>query len=157
MEDLIIDMNSGLDITARSAFSRDNDIFTSRSFNSLLLKNCVPYSHKKIADDYVIIKKIFGFQAVKSRISNTEKSLLAQYSLKTLEYTTIDEMYDELALLQQWAQDETMKEIADNILKIRAKELKFITAMRYTTVSDEIYKGYIVLENYFTEISKYND
>ena len=157
MEELIIDMNSDLDITAKSAFSRNNDMFTSRSFNSLILKNCVPYSHRKIADDYVIIKKIFGFQVVKSRISNVEKSLLAQYSLKTLEYTTVDEMYDELALLQQWAQDEKMKEIADNILEIRAKELKFITAMRYTTVSDEIYKGYVILENYFTEISKYSD
>lgn len=94
-----------------------------------------------------------------SRISNAEKSLLAKYDFNTLEFTTIKQMYEELSLLQKWAVsgDEKLKSDADMILEIRTKELKFIVANRYANISNEIYKGYIALENYFQEISKYTD
>ena len=37
------------------------------------------------------------------------------------------------------------------------KELKCIVATSYASISNEIYKGYLALENYFMEISKYGD
>lgn len=93
------------------------------------------------------------------RISNVEKALLAKYDFNTLEYTTVKQMYEELALLQKWSmsQDEELKKDSDAILEIRTKELKFIVATSYANISNEIYKGYLALENYFIEISKYND
>lgn len=155
----ILDKKSNFDLTSKSAFSKDDDSFTSRSYAALLAKNTIPYSHRKIADNYTIIKRIFKFQAVMSRISNTERALLAKYDFNVLEYTTVKQMYEELALLQKWSssQDLKLKADADQILEIRSKELKFIDANRYANISNEIYKGYIALEHYFEEISKYKE
>ena len=159
MPEDLIEKKSNFDLTSRSAFSRDEEVFTSRSYAALLAKNIIPYSHRKLADNYIIIKKVFKFQAVMPRITNTEKKLLARYDFNTLEYTTVKQMYEELALLQKWSvsADENLKNDADEILEIRTKELKFIVATSYANISNEIYKGYLALENYFMEISKYND
>ena len=155
----ILDKKSNFDLTSKSSFSKDDDSFTSRSYAALLAKNAIPYSHRKIADNYTIIKRVFKFQAVMSRITNSEKSLLAKYDFNVLEYTTIKQMYEELTLLQQWSssQDLKLKNDADEILEIRSRELKFIDANRYANISNEIYKGYVALEHYFEEISKYKD
>lgn len=93
------------------------------------------------------------------RITNAEKTLLAKYDFNTLEFTTVKQMYEELALLQKWSMsgDENLKKDSDMLLEIRTKELKFIVATSYANISNEIYKGYLALESYFTEISKYND
>ena len=107
----------------------------------------------------MIIKRIFQFQAVQSRITAAEKQLLAKYDFNTLEYTTMKQMYEELALLQKWSasNDEKLKTDADTIMEIRTKELKFIDANSYVTISNEIYRGYVALEHYFEEISKFRD
>lgn len=159
MPEDLIEKKSNFDLTSRSAFSNNEEVFTSRSYAALLAKNTIPYFHKKVADNYIIIKKVFKFQAVMPRISNVEKALLAKYDFNTLEYTTVKQMYEELALLQKWSvsQDEELKKDSDAILEIRTKELKFIVATSYANISNEIYKGYLALENYFIEISKYND
>lgn len=159
MPEDLIEKKSNFDLTSRSAFSNNEEVFTSRSYAALLAKNTIPYSHRKIADNYVIIKKVFKFQAVMSRISNVEKALLAKYDFNTLEFTTVKQMYEELTLLQRWSMsaDENLKNDSDTILDIRAKELKYIVATSYASISNEIYKGYLALENYFIEISKYND
>ena len=73
------------DITTKSAFSSEKDTFTSRSFSALLAKNEVPPSHKRIADNYLIVKKVFKFQACASRITNVEKSLLEKSNFNILE------------------------------------------------------------------------
>lgn len=159
MPEDLIEKKSNFDLTSRSAFSNNEEVFTSRSYVALLAKNTIPYSHRKIADNYVIIKKVFKFQAVMPRISNVEKTLLAKYDFNTLEFTTVKQMYEELSLLQKWSMstDENLKKDSDAILEIRTKELKYIVATSYASISNEIYKGYLALENYFIEISKYND
>lgn len=159
MPEDLIEKKSNFDLTSRSAFSREEEVFTSRSYVALLAKNIIPYSHRKLADNYVIVKRIFKFQAVMPRITNAEKSLLAKYDFNTLEYTTVKQMYEELALLQKWSMSNNpdLKQDSDAILEIRTKELKFIVATSYASISNEIYKGYLALENYFIEISKYND
>jgi hypothetical protein len=159
MPEDLIEKKSNFDLTSRSAFSREDEVFTSRSYAALLAKNIIPYSHRKVADNYVIIKRVFKFQAVMSRISNAEKALLAKYDFNTLEFTTVRQMYEELELLQKWAvsSDEKLKKDSDAILEIRTKELKFIVATSYASISNEIYKGYLALENYFVEISKYGE
>lgn len=159
MPEDLIEKKSNFDLTSRSMFSREDEVFTSRSYAALLAKNIIPYSHKKMADNYVIIKRVFKFQAVMARITKVEQALLAKYDFNTLEYTTVKQMYEELELLQKWAVSDTeaLKKDSDAILEIRTKELKFIIATRYATISNEIYKGYLALENYFIEISKYMD
>ena len=141
----------------QSTLSTDDDTFTALSTSALLARSAVPYSHRRIADNYVIIKRVYRFQAVQSRISPTEKELLAKYDFNTLEYTTAKQMNEELSLLQKWSAsiDAELKADADKIMEIRAKELKFIDANCYATISNEIYKGYVALSHYFEEISKF--
>jgi hypothetical protein len=140
-----------------TAFNGENIIYTSRTYAALLAQKNVPISHKKIADNYLIIKKVFKFQVCYSRISNVEKSMLEKYDFNILEYTTMKQMYDELELLQKWSnsEDAVVRESATNILLVRVKELKFLEASRYASISNEIYNGYRVLEQYLKEISKF--
>ena len=154
----MLDNKTDFDLTSKSAFSNDNETFTSRSFAALLAKNVVPLSHKEIADSYMVIKKVFKFQACQSRITNVEKSLLEKYDFNTLEYTTTKQMYDELSLLQKWALsgDEKLQNDSDAILNIRVRELKYLEASRYASISNELYNGYKALSQYLKEISKFH-
>lgn len=151
----ILDKKSNFDLTSKSTFSNESDIFTSRSYAALLARNTIPYFHRKLADNYVIIKKVFKFQAVMSRISNVEKALLKKYDFNTLEFTTMKQMYEELTLLQKWSVDPKLKDDAEKLLEIRVKELKFLDASRYASISNEIYNGYLALEHYLQEISRF--
>ena len=159
MFEQMMDNKSDFDLTSKSTFSSDNDTFTSNSFAALLAKNNVPISHKRIADNYLVIKKIFKFQACMGRISNVEKALLEKYDFNILEYTTTKQMFDELILLQKWSlsDNEALRNDADAIMTIRVRELKFLEANRYAAVSNEIYNGYKALEQYMNEISKFRN
>ena len=70
----------------QSTLSRDDDSFTALSTSALLAKSAVPYSHRRIADNYVIIKRVYRFLAVQSRITNADVQLLKKYDFNTLEY-----------------------------------------------------------------------
>ncbi len=155
----MIDNKSEIDLTSKSAFSSENDTFTSRSIAALLAKNTVPFSHKRIADNYLVIKKIFKFQISLNRITNVEKSLLAKYDFNVLEYTTMQQMYNELTLLQKWSMsdDAKLREDSDSILQIRVNELKYLEASSYASISNEIYNGYKALLQYLKEISKFQN
>ena len=142
---------------AQSTFSSEDDAFTALSTSALLAKSAVPYSHRRVADNYVIIKRIYRFQAVQSRISNSERQLLQKYDFNTLEFSTIKQINEVLAYLKKWAtsSNELLRKDADNLLQIRCKELKFLVASRYASITDELYNGYKALERYFEEISKF--
>ena len=105
----------------------------------------------------MVIKKIYGTPVVKSRITNQERALLAKYDFNPLEYSTIKQINEELSYLKKWSTsgNELLRKDADNLLQIRSKELKYIVASRYATVTNEIYNGYKALEKYFEEISKF--
>lgn len=141
----------------QSSFSNDNDTFTSLSTSALLAKNSVPLSHKRVADNYMIIKRIYKFQVIQSRISNQELALLKKYDFNPLEFSTIKQINEELSYLKKWASttNELLQKDADEIIQIRAKELKFIVASKYTAIDDEAYNGYKALERYLEEITKF--
>ena len=121
----------------QSTFSSDNDAFTALSTSALLAKSSVPYSHRRIADNYVIIKRVYRFQAVQSRITNAERQLLQKYDFNTLEFSTIKQINEELSYLKKWStsSNESLRKDADTILQIRAKELKYIVASRYSAIN----------------------
>jgi hypothetical protein len=146
-----------LSVITQSSFSSNDDTFTSLSVSALLAKNSVPYSHKRVADNYVIIKRVYKFQVVQSRISHSEIALLKKYDFNTLELSTIKQINEELAYLKKWAfsSNEQLQQDADEIMQIRAKELKFVAASKYSALSDEVHYGYKALERYFEEITKF--
>jgi len=138
-------------------YTTTEDSFAALSASALLAKSGVPYSHRRIADNYVVIKRIYSFHAVKSRISNIEKQLLKKYDFNTLEFSTIKQINDELSYLKKWAvsSNDLLRQEADELLQIRCKELKYLVASSYTTITNEIYNGYKALERYFEEVSKF--
>lgn len=123
----------------------------------VLAKNNVPYSHKRIADNYVVIKRMYKFHAVKATVSNTEYALLQHYNMQSLEMTSANRMTKEIEFLKNSSNgnDLNLKKDADMIMLIRAKELKNITASTYTKLS-EMNNGYKALNKYFEEITKFN-
>ena len=135
------------------------DLLTTLSNTMMLAKSTVPYAHRRIADNYMIIKKVYKSHVVQSRITNTEKSLLKKYDFCTLEFTTIKQMNEEIAYLKKWvvSQNELLRKDADMIMQIRAKELKYLAASKYATVTNELYNGYRALERYFEEITKFKN
>ena len=141
----------------QSAFSSEDDAFTALSTSALLAKSSVPYSHRRVADNYVIIKRVYHFQAVQSRITNAERQLLQKYDFNTLEFSTIKQINEELSYLKKWSTstNDLLRKDADMLLQIRCKELKYIVASRYSSVTNEFYNGYKALERYFEEISKF--
>ncbi len=132
----------------QSTLSTDDDTFTALSTSALLAKSSVPYSHRRIADNYVII----------SELNNSELQLLKKYDFNTLEFSTIKQINDELVYLKKWSMsnNELLRKDADQLMQIRCKELKYIVASRYANVTNELYNGYKALERYFEEISKFN-
>lgn len=127
------------------------------SLSSLIKSGTLPVSHKSCADNYMVIKKVFGFSAVNSRISNYERAFLKRHDFNVIEYTTAKKMALEIEQLKAWSSgsDSLMKSVGDTIIQIRLKELKFLYASNYSSISSEIYDGYKVLDKYFEDITKY--
>ena len=140
-----------------NSLSVDNDSYCSLSMSALLAAGEVPVSHKRIADSYMIVKKIYGFNTLTTRISNIDKNKLLKYDFAPLEYSTMKQINEEIEYLKKWSTsiDEVLRKEADEILNIRVKELKYLNANKYTVVSNEFYNGYLALEKYFETISKY--
>ncbi len=133
------------------------DNYCSLSMSSLLAQGNIPPSHKRVADNYMIIKRIYGCTTLQSRISNADKTMLARYDFAPLEYSTIKQINEELQYLQKWSFsiDEKLRADANELLQIRLRELKFIVTNKYAVISNELYTGYLALEKYFETISKY--
>ena len=125
--------------------------------SAMLAKSGVPFSHRRIADNYVMIKRIYGFQIVQPRITNSERNLLFSYNFNTLENTTISQVNNELAMLKQWAVsiEDNLRKDADELLQIRVKELKFILSNKYAVASNELYNGYKAIDVYLSEMAKF--
>ena len=146
-----------LESTSLSSLAGNDDHFSSLSTSAMIARGEVPEIHRRVADNYMVIKKIYGAPVVKIKISNQEKILLAKYDFNPLEFSTIKQINEELSFLKRWSlsQDDLLKKDANDIIQIRAKELKYLAASRYVNISNEMYNGYLALERYFEEISKY--
>ena len=133
------------------------DLITDLEVSSLLAKSSVPYSHRRVANNYVVLRRICSFQAVQPRITKVEENLLSRYFLMTLENTTISKMNREIIQLKEWATstDDTLRADADTLLSIRVKELKYILSISYANTSNEIFNGYKALDAYLNGITNY--
>ncbi len=140
-----------------SSLAFDEDKFSSLSTSAMLARGGVPESHRRVADNYMVIKKVYGAPVVQPRITNQERALLAKYDFNPLEYSTIKQINEELSFLKRWSSslEKNLKQDSDDIIQIRVKELKFIVASRYINFDSEIYGGYKAIERYLEEISKY--
>lgn len=151
----MVRQNRTLDIS--KVMTSNEDLGSELPVSGLLARTSVPYSHIRIADSYTMMKRIYGFQIVQPRITNTEKALLNKYRMTTLECTTINQMNIDIALLKKWSTslNDKVRCDAEEILKIRVKELKFLLSSKYATSANEIFNGYKALDCYLEEITKF--
>lgn len=124
--------------------------------NNCFIRKGVPESHRIVADNFMIIKKIFGHPVVQPKITDEEKALLVKYDFNPLELSTTKQIEDELVFLKRWSysRNRELQDAAEQIINIRAKELKALISNRYVNTNKN-FDGYKVLEKYFEEISKY--
>ena len=129
-------------------------------FGNLSIKSYtnVPESHKRAADSYVLVRRVFGTPVVHGALTDDERKLLIRFDFYPLEYTTSNQMEQELEFLKKWSteRDPDLRIAADRAMQIRLKELKHLIATNYVSVKRDLYDGYKVLDRYFQEISKYN-
>ncbi len=144
-------------LITKNIINFDNDLGAALLKTILLAKSDVPISHKRTADNYVVIKRMYSSHAVKATISLSEYDLLKRYDFEPLECTTIQRANEEIEFLKKWsfANNLDLRKDADTIIVIRAKELKNITASAYSNISSEMYNGYKAIDKYFEEITKF--
>lgn len=133
----------------------NSDYYDTLSMSTLIAKNQVPLKQKQAAMNYMVIKKVFGFASVPSKITNQEASVLKHYNFSTLENSTIRNINYELEQIKKWSNssDEILKKHADLIFEIRVKELKYLHATKYLP-QGELYDGYRALEKYIEFVAK---
>lgn len=144
-------------IIADYATDLEAENFNVLGATSMIARSDVPASHIKIADGFMLIKKLFGFSAVRSKISFEERKLLAEFDFNLLEFSTISQINTEIITLKRWSEsgEKRLQKASEDIMQIRAKELKYLFSTSYREISDEMYNGYKALERYFTVITKY--
>ena len=152
LDDIFKSSKQGITIEQTS-----EDLCTDLEASMLLAKTSVPYSHRRIANNYVVLKNVCKFQIIQPRITEVERNLLRKYALSTLENTTITKANREILQLKDWAvsTDDNIRNDAVTLMDIRVKELKFILSDRYTQKSNEVLNGYKAIEAYLTNITKY--
>lgn len=125
------------------------------SMSSLIARGQIPMKQRQLATNYMVIKRIFGFSAVHSKITNAERAILKKYGFDVLENSTISQINHQLEQLKIWSNsgDAFVKAYADEIFEIRIKELKFLRASNYSTAVGEFYDGYMALERYIEYIA----
>lgn len=120
----------------------------------IIQRSIVPESHRRIADNYMIIRKIFGFSVVQSQITRQEMEILKKCGMFDLKITSAGQMTKELVLLRRWAEsaDRKLHLLSANIINIRTKELKYLVANYSVGIR---FAGCRVFEKYLEKISKY--
>lgn len=131
------------------------DEYETLAMSSIIASSGVPMRHRELAQNYMAIKRIFGFSAVAMKITNYELSLLKHRNFTTLENSTIKQINQELELLKKWSfsEDVLLKDYADKLFEIRVKELKFLKSCSYQHVNSEMNDGYQALERYIERIT----
>ena len=136
----------------------NSDVLNSLGMEAMVARSEIPPSHRRIANSYMLMKNFYGTPVVQGQITKEELNLLRKYDFYRLEYCTVRQINEDIAFLQRQSisLNTTARMDADKILEIRAKELRFLAASRYTKVTNELNSGYLAIEKYFEMISTYS-
>lgn len=131
--------------------------FNTLGKSSMLARTSVPESHKKTANSFMLIKKLFGFSAIQAPINFEDRKTLADFNFDVLERSSLKQMNEELTFLKRWSKsnDQRLRDASDKIIEIRAKELKYLISSSYRDITDERHNAYKGLERYFEVIAHY--
>lgn len=137
-------------------FQINSDNLPLLSMDTLIARSEIPYQHKLIAQNYMVIKRIYGASSVPQPITHQEEAYLRDNDFDTIQNVTAQKMQEELNLLRQLATSdiEEVRAKSDKIFAIRVKELKYLYASNYFPPVGEIYNGWQFLEKYIEYIAK---
>ena len=137
-------------------FQINSDNIPLLSLETLIARSEIPYTHKLIAQNYMVIKRIYGASSVPQPITAQEIAYLKENDFDTIENVTAEKMKDELNMLRQLATSdiEEVRNKSDKLFAIRVKELKYLYASNYFPPVGEIYNGWQFLEKYIEYIAK---
>ena len=118
-------------------------------------KSGVPFKHKQLASNYVLIKKIFGSSIASIPITNSDKATLSRHGFSKLENSTISEINRQIEQLKQWSNsgDILLCAYANELFEIRIKELKYMCISVSKERKCEFEEGYKALEKYVEYIA----
>lgn len=135
----------------------DSDVLNSLGMVAMTARSEIPPAHRRIADSYLLKKKIYGNPVIRGQITQEEKLLLMKYDFNRLELSTIRQINEELAFLQQASVslDRNLRVDSEKILEIRSRELTFLAATKFSVITSEIFNGYMAIEEYFNLVSSY--
>ncbi|MDD3420492.1 MAG: hypothetical protein PHE78_07855 [Candidatus Gastranaerophilales bacterium] len=133
------------------------DTFNVLGADSMIARSDVPLEHIKIADNFMLIKKLFGFSAVRSKITFEERKYLADLNLNVLEFSTMQQINEEILQLKEWSKsgNKKLQDASSMVMQIRSKELKYLIATSYRDITSENYNGFKALSRYFAAVTKY--
>lgn len=146
---------------AKDLYMDENEIDSNKlnTFNhaSIYDRGEVPESHRRLADSYMIVKKIYGNPVVQCKITKEEAEFLEKYNFKPLSECNNKEMEEELFLLRKWKTNgsKVFQNLSEMIINIRIKELKTVVSRTFINSGAYEQTGYKVLETYLENISKY--
>lgn len=116
----------------------------------------VPLKHKQLANNYVLIKKIFGFSAAPIPITRSDRAVLLRHGFAPLETTSISQVNRQIEQLKTWSNggDILLEAYANELFEIRIKELKYLRLTITNANSVEFKDGYKALEKYVEYIAR---
>ena len=126
------------------------------SIQGLFLHSKIPVFQKSVASNFATIRKIFSNIIVQPKVSNTDINFLIENGLNPLQDTDGEKMIEELEALIEMENSnrENLVELAQEIFKIRVKELKYLLWSVSEMKLYEFKNGYKVLEKYLEFASK---
>ncbi len=136
----------------------DSDLLNSLGLIAMTARSEIPLSHRRIADSYILKKQTYGRPIIRGQITAEENALLMKYDFDRLEFSTIRQINAELAFLQSASSsmDRVLRTESEKILEIRSKELAFMSATKFSMITNEMFNGYMAIEEYFNLISSYS-
>ena len=84
-------------------YTSDLDIQTFNPLGTyaMVARSEIPKDHIKVADAFMLIKKLFGFSAVHSKISFEEQKFLSIHGMNPLELSNINAINQEIITLKE--------------------------------------------------------
>ncbi len=139
-----------------NAQSREDEFYSNINTSIALAKLHVPMKHKQLANNYVLIKKIFGFSAAAIPITRTDRSILARHGFLPLENTSISQVNRQIEQLKAWSNggDILLEAYANELFEIRIKELKYLRLAITNASIVEFKDGFKAFEKYVEYIAR---
>lgn len=135
---------------------KSSDFYANINTAVALGKTHVPFKHRQLASNYMLIKKVFGFCAASIPITSADRATLSRHGYQPLESSSISTVNRQIEQMKEWANngDILLTTYANELFEIRIKELKYLRLSISSGRSVEFQDGYKAFEKYVEYIAR---